>query len=374
MNVKTRMHNCTFLFLFVSLLAITGCATRYGYDYIDKDVIRAAAPIYQKPQLQCSLNNHLLLLNLTRQKTLQDYKYTYREGKCHYHKEYKYFSTAEKKILLPTTTPFPCLTGVINSSSDVKQYDGQNNIEYLSENFFPNMYAWGPMFGHYALISTVLAGADLVYHAGGFCWSLAAIPVHYMISRSVVSNTYRENDPSFAFVFMGLPVVNLFFPGYVSPGNNSGPMLTKYELYSKPDLISKKLYKEITLQEIQPINKGANVDLSYRGKTYKTKVSVSGKISLPFKIYPLPVRKEKITVKLAAYATSFSSKPVTIQKDLTFDTVQFLTPAQKKAWDSVNSKSQNYMMRFRAMQQLRTIILPEEFKKFQTAPEKYLNK
>ena len=133
------------------------------------------------------------------------------------------------------------------------------------------------------------------------------------------------------------------------------------------------MHKEITKLESQAVQKGTDITLTCRGKIYRTRADSAGKVILPFTIYPLPIRQEKIDVALTAYKTTFAKKPVDLQNVLIFNTEQHLTTAQKSLWNIANNKSLTYIKRFRAMQQLKSLILPEEFQKFQKAPGKYLN-
>ena len=374
MSIRYFIHNSIFLTFLFSLLFSTGCATRYGYDYIDNDVILAKPPQYRNLQIQCSLSKNEILLALTRQRIQQDYKYTYRKGLRHYCKDYCGFSEEEKKILLPGLVAFPCITWGTEMLAGVKKKKDQSNLDFLIKNFLDNGSDWGPLVGHYVIFNTILGCGDLVYFVGGLGWSAVAIPIHYVFSRSGASATsYRKNPPAGIYVFMGSPVVNLFFPGYISPDDNHGPLCTKDELYPTPFLLNKVLHKEITKLESQAVQKGTDITLTCRGKIYRTRADSAGKVILPFTIYPLPIRQEKIDVALTAYKTTFAKKPVDLQKVLIFNTEQHLTTAQKSLWNIANNKSLTYIKRFRAMQQLKSLILPEEFQKFQKAPGKYLN-
>ena len=358
---KNFAQKCTLAVSLFLLVFAAGCSTRYGHDYIENEVIRAERPQYKNQKIQCTQYQNQLTLKLSCQKVLQDCKYSYRLGERRFQKDFSAYSPEDKKVCFPFLTFFPCVTW------GTKMFRADDNSDSIFQ-------VWGPLLKQAVVFNSILACGDVLYYCGSVCWSVGAVPIHYLVTRSAKEvDTYRPNRPGFFTELMGKPVVNLFFPGYVRPDKNPGPMLVQEEMYPHPQLVSKTLHKEAVYTESQDIRAGTQVTISFRGKTYKTKVAPNGKITLPFKIHPLPEHREKLIIQLDAYKTNYSSKPVDFKLEHSFNTTELLTPAQKNLWATVKDRKQNLGARFRACKSLKAFFAPEEFRKFETKSAEYIN-
>ena len=224
------------------------------------------------------------------------------------------------------------------------------------------------------IFNSLMACCDVLYYCGSVCWSIGAVPVHYIRSRSAAEvNSYRSNRPGFISELMGKPIVNLLFPYYIRPDKNPGPMCVKEEFYPRPHLVSKILHKEISSTEYQDIRAGTAVVFSFRGRNYKTQTGKNGKCVLPFKLQPLPARHEKITIQLEVEKTNISLKPVSLTQEFPFDTFKLLNPEQKELWAAVQNPELDLQTRIRTMKRLEALFVPAEFLKFTIDPRQYIN-
>ena len=360
MNNKKFVQKCTLAFSLFLLFLTAGCTTEYGYDYIEHEIIRAERPQYKNLQIQCSQDKTQLSLKLSQQKVLQDYKYHFHQGVRLFQKDFCAYSPEEKKVYLPFLTFFPCVTWGMNLFRTTDDSDG--------------IHAWGLLPGQAVIFNSLMACCDVLYYCGSVCWSIGAVPVHYIRSRSAAEvDSYRSNRPGFISELMGKPIVNLLFPYYIRPDKNPGPMCVKEEFYPRPHIVSKILHKEISSTEYQDIRAGTAVVFSFRGKNYKTQTGKNGKCVLPFKLQPLPARHEKITIQLEVEKTNISLKPVSLTQEFPFDTFKLLSPEQKELWAAVQNPELDLQTRIRTMKRLEALFVPAEFLKFTIDPGQYIN-
>ena len=368
---------CRLFFCFLATVCVAGCKTQYGYEFIEESSVQAAAPQLHKLGMECNLTVTHLQLKEVQKRILRDYCHTTRLGERDYFKEYCGYSDKEKAILLPMAEAFPCIAWGMTMITGKFPMSQQSNWDYMNDYFGYSVKSWGVMIGFGVIANIFLGAGDLVYYVGGSVWSLLAIPSYYIWNRTVgVSGNYeyQSNHPGAFYSVITAPFISLFAPGYIPPSLNHGTMLTKDRLYPTPVKLKAELVKEIPQVLKKEIAVNTPVKIIYGGKTYNSKVARSGCVKLPFKLYPLPARRETMTIEIQKYKSQLQTKPADIKKVISFNTADYLSVDQAKLYKTARNTSLDFMKRFRAMYKLKNAIRPQDFKAFETDPEKFLTR
>ena len=374
MNKKNFFSAVGMLCSVCLFFCVTGCTTRYGYEYCDVSSIQAAPPVHHALQLECKVNRYDMYVNEVQKRTLKDCNYTVRQGEEVYFKDYCTYSEKEMSVLFPCQTAFPCLTWGTTMITGKFPMSEQSNIDYMCDRFGSAVEGWGPMIGFGVIANVLLGAGDLVYHVGGGVWSLLAVPSYYAWNRLTTWGKaweYRSNSPNWLCTFISLPVINLFAPGYIPPYLNDGPMKSELRPYAAPVQLKEELVRTIPQTLKHEIAPGTVLKIKYDNKEYTVKAGAKGRILLPFKLYPLPARKEQFTVETVLYKSKLAAKPATLKSTVTLNTVELLQPAEVKLYRTAKDSALNFMQRFRAVNLLKNAIRPQDFKKFQSAPDKF---
>ena len=371
-HFRWRFYLCLSL-----LFLLAGCKTQYGYEYIEVSTVQAAAPQLHPLELESHLSAAQVRLQETQKRILRDYRHTTRLGERDHYKAYCGYSAKEKAVLLPMAEAFPCITWGMTMITGKRHIAEQSNWEYINDYFGYSVKSWGAMIGFGVIANIFLGIGDLAYYVGGSVWSLIAIPSYYVWNRTAGacgSYGYQPNPPGSFYSFISAPFISLFVPGYIPSRLNHGPMLTSDRLYPAPVKLQTDLVKEIPQILKKDLAPGTPVKITYEGKTFNAKVSRSGIVPLPFKLYPLPARRGTMTIEVSRYKSQLQSKLADIKKVTSFNTVDYLPIDQLKLYKTARNTSLDFMKRFRAMYKLKNAIRPQDFKAFETDPEKFLHK
>ena len=373
MFLKTQLLLCS---LFLFLLLVSGCNTHYGFEFRDVSTIQTAAPECFPLTIDCDLNVTRIGLQESQKRILRDYRHTVRMGKRYCFKKYCGYTDSERAILMPATMiAFPCLTWGTAMSIGKVPKNNQDNLAFLQKYYLDSLEDWGPMIGYGAVVSILLGTGDLLYYAGSTVWSFVAVPVYYIWNRTTSSGAswnYCSNAPGYFHKFMSLPFFNLFVPGYIPPYLNHGKMLHKDENYATPVNLDVQMAQEIPQIIKRPLVPGTVVTIEYEGRSYTGKTDMNGYMALPFKLYPLPARHSSLTIMVSQYKSKLQPKITDIKYVHTFSSERYLTIAQAQLYSTVKNSSFDYMKRFRAMYALKAVVCPQDFKRFEEDPAKFL--
>ena len=253
----------------------------------------------------------------------------------------------------------------------------ESSREFLQQYFSLGAKEWGPLLGIPLLANIFFGTGDLLYYTGGSIWSLLAVPSYYIWNRSTACYGnwgYRSSPPEYIYTFMSSPFFNLFFPGYIPPFSNHGSLLIKQKNYTSPVKLKSQLLREVPQVLTRDLDTKTIVSLSYAGKTHTSHVTVSGRVPLPFKLYPLPERQEKMMIEVKNYKSKLQKSPADLKKEISFNTLDHLSYEHLKLYRIVKNPELDYMKRFRAVYKLKPVIRPEDWKRFEADPGAFLSR